>query len=214
MVCIWTKLRFQIEKTTEVFIYCETTLFIFTETCRCPSRIFVNWMHVPPLCAKRDGEEPTGLVPEVLRNMVLHGCGSCHENKTTKIMYHEESFSVQNMISTVNKDPQINLPITVRPRMPSAGEGWVFLPVIEVAGFAFLTRKPSTDAYAKYLASSVLVRWPVFVMMFVMFVTSGLAVWTVVRTLLSKCYCVTHLDHIRSRKAEPRRVVISQVVYA
>ena len=214
MVCIWTKLRFQIEKTTEVFKYCETTLFIFTETCRCPSRIFVNWMHVPPLCTKRDGEEPTGLVPEVLRNMVLHGCGSCHENKTTKIMYHEESFSVQNMISTVNKDPQINLPITVRPRMPSAGEGWVFLPVIEVAGFAFLTRKPSTDAYAKYLASSVLVRWPVFVMMFVMFVTSGLAVWTVVRTLLSKCYCVTHLDHIRSRKAEPRRVVISQVVYA
>jgi len=63
--------------------------------------------------------------------------------------------------------------------MPSAGEGWVFLPLMEVAGFAFLTRKPSPDAYARYLASSFLLRWPVFVMMFVMFVTSGLAVWTV-----------------------------------
>jgi len=111
--------------------------------------------------------------------MVLYGCGTCHENKTTKIIYHEESSSVQNMISTVNEDLQINLPITVKPGMPSTGEGWVFLPVVEVAGFAFLTRKPSTDAYARYLASSVLVRWPVFVMMFLMFVTFGLAVWTV-----------------------------------
>ena len=145
-------------------------------------------MHVPPLCVKRDGEEPTGLVPEVLRHMVLHGCGSCRENITTEIIYHEGSHSVQNMISTINEDPQINLPITVKPRMPSAGEGWVLLPMLEVAGFAFLTRKPSTDAYARYLASSVLVRWPVFVMMLVMFVTFGLAVWTVVRTLLSKCY--------------------------
>ena len=145
----------------------------------------MNWMHVPPLCVKRDGEEPTGLVPELLHHMVLHGCGTCHENKTTNIIYNEESFSVQNMISTVNDDPQINLPITVKPTMPSAGEGWVFLPVVEVAGFAFLTRKPSTDAYARYLASSVLVRWPVLAMMFVLFVTFGLAVWTVVRTLLS-----------------------------
>lgn len=144
-------------------------------------------MHVPPLCVKRDGEEPTGLVPEVLRHMVLHGCGTCHENKTTKIIYQDESTSLQNMISKVNESPQINLPITVKPRMPSAGEGWVFLPVVEVAGFAFLTRKPSTDAYARYLASSVLVRWPVFVMMLVMVITSGLAVWTVVRTLLFKC---------------------------
>lgn len=176
-------------------------MFIFTETCRCPSRIFVNWMHVPPLCARRDGEEPTGLVPEVLRHMVLYGCGTCHENKTTKIIYHEESSSVQNMISTVNEDLQINLPITVKPGMPSTGEGWVFLPVVEVAGFAFLTRKPSTDAYARYLASSVLVRWPVFVMMFVMFVTFGLAVWTVVRTLLSKCYWVALVGLARSRQA-------------
>lgn len=211
---MWTKLRFQIEKTAEIFKYSETALFIFIETCRCPSRIFVNWMHVPPLCVKRDGEEPTGLVPEVLHHMILHGCGSCHKNKTTKIIYHEESFSVRNMISTVNEDPQINLPITVRLRMPSAGEGWVFLPLMEVAGFAFLTRKPSPDAYARYLASSFLLRWPVFVMMFVMFVTSGLAVWTVVRTLLSKCFCVMHLDHIRSRQTEPRRFVISQVVFA
>ena len=164
-------------------------LFIFTETCRCPNRIFVNWIHAPPLCVKRDGEEPTGLVPEVLRDMVLHGCGTCHENKTPpKIIYHEESSSLQNMIGTVNEGPQINLPITVKPGMPSAGEEWVFLPMVEVAGFAFLTRKPSTDVYARYLASSVLVRWPVFVMMLVMFIMFGLAIWTVVRTLLSKCY--------------------------
>ena len=84
-------------------------------------------MHVPPLCVKRDGEEPTGLVPEVLRHMVLHGCGTCHENKTTKIIYQDESTSLQNMISKVNESPQINLPITVKPRMPSAGEEWVFL---------------------------------------------------------------------------------------
>jgi len=174
----YTKYKLQVAAMTERGLgpYIEA---VYVETCRCPSRIFVNWMHVPPLCVRRDGEEPTGLVPEVLRHMVLYGCGTCHENKTTKIIYHEESSSVQNMISTVNEDLQINLPITVKPGMPSAGEGWVFLPVVEVAGFAFLTRKPSTDAYARYLASSVLVRWPVFVMMFVMFVTFGLAVWTV-----------------------------------
>lgn len=152
-------------------------------------------MHVPPFCVKRDGEEPTGLIPDLLRHMVLYGCGTCHENKTIKIIYQEESSSVQNMIGTVNEYPQINLPITVKPRMPSAGEGRVFLPVVEVAGFAFLTRKPRTDAYARYLASSVLVRWPVFVMMFVMFVTFGLAVWTVVSMLL----LVTLADHAKSR---------------
>lgn len=145
-------------------------------------------MHVPPLCVKREGEEPTGLVPDVLRHMVFHGCGTCHQNKTTKIIYQDESTSLQSMIRMANEGPQINLPITVKHRMPSAGEGWVFLPVVEVAGFAFLTRKPSTDAYARYLASSVLVRWPVFVMMLVMFIASGLAVWTVVRTLLFKFY--------------------------
>ena len=142
-------------------------------------------MHVPPFCVKREGEEPTGLVPEVLRDMALHGCGTCHENKATKIIYHEESSSLQNMISTVNEGPQINLPITVKTGMPSAGEGWVFLPMVEVAGFAFLTRKPSTDVYARYLASSVLARWPVFVMMLVMFITCGLAVWTVVRIFIT-----------------------------
>ena len=148
--------------------------------------MFVNWMHAPPLCVKRDGEEPTGLVPEMLRPMVLHGCGTCHENRTTKIIYQDESTSLQNMISKVIDGPHINLPITVKPRMPAAGEGWVFLPVVEVAGFAFLTRKPSTDAYARYLASSLLVRWPVLVMMLAMFITFGLAVWTVVRTFLFK----------------------------
>ena len=163
-------------------------IFIFTETCRCPGRILVNWMHVPPLCVKRDGEEPTGLVPEMLSHMVLHGCGTCHDNKTTKVVYQDESTSLQIMISKVNEGPQINLPLTVTPKMPSAGEGWVFLPVMEVTGFAVLTRKPSTDAYARHLAASILVRWPVFVMMLVMFITFGLAVWTVVRTLLFICY--------------------------
>lgn len=152
---------------------------ILPETCRCHSEIFVNWMHAPPLCAKDGEKAPSGLIPDLLNDMIPRVCGTCHGHNTTKIIFRERS-SVQNMIGALSEHHQLSLPTSLKPKMPHEGEGWVFLPLVEVSGFAFLTRKPSVDAYARFLASSVMVRWPAFVMMFVMYFTFGLAVWTVV----------------------------------
>ncbi|XP_078380263.1 uncharacterized protein LOC144663223 [Oculina patagonica] len=151
---------------------------VYVETCRCHRRIFVNWMHTPPLCVKRGEDTPTGLIPNLLHDMLPYACGTCHDNQTTEIIFRERS-STQNMIGSLSERYQLNVPISLKPKLPRVGDGWVFLPVVEVAGFAVLTRKPTGDAYARYLASSVMVRWPAFVMMIVMYLTFGLAVWTV-----------------------------------
>ena len=137
-------------------------------------------MHAPPLCVKSDNNTPTGQIPDLLHDVLHHVCGTCHGH-TTEIIFRERS-SAQNMIGALNEPNQLNVPTSLKPKMPQMGEGWAFLPVVEVAGFAFLTRKPSGDEYARCLASSVMVRWPAFVMMVLMYFTFGLAVWTVVRS--------------------------------
>ncbi|KAJ7376073.1 hypothetical protein OS493_037078 [Desmophyllum pertusum] len=158
---------------------------IHAETCRCPRKIFVSWMEVRPLCFNdpANGTIPAGLLPELLDDMILYVCGTCHEHKRTEIIFKEDNSNVQDSSSTLSEHIQLNLPIRMEPKVPFVGEGWAFLPVVEVAGFAFLTRKPSTDAYARQLGSSVLYCWPAFVMLFVMYFAFGLTVWTVERNV-------------------------------
>ena len=139
-------------------------------------------MEVRPLCFNdpANGTIPAGLLPELLDDMILYVCGTCHEHKRTEIIFKEDNSNVQDISSTLSEHIQLNLPIRMEPKVPFVGEGWAFLPVVEVAGFAFLTRKPSTDAYARQLGSSVLYCWPAFVMMSVMYLTFGFAIWPVV----------------------------------
>lgn len=168
-------------------------LFLFlSETCRCPHKFFVNWVQAPPLVMSLNnsvngsGMSPAGLLPALLSDMIAHSCGVCHAHKRTVIIFTKEKASIHNMTSALNDHSQLNLPISMAPNVPFVREGWVFLPVVEVAGIAVLMRKPNTEAYAGQLGSSVLLLWPVICMMLALYCVFGLAVWSVVsRWILS-----------------------------
>lgn len=126
------------------------------------------------------GTSPAGLLPALLPDMIAHSCGVCHAHKKTVIIFTKEKASILNMTSALNDHSQLNLPISMAPNVPFVREGWVFLPVVEVAGIAVLMRKPNTEAYAGQLGSSVLLLWPVICMMLALYCVFGLAVWSVV----------------------------------
>ena len=112
--------------------------------------------------------------------MIRHVCGTCRQHTRTEIIFKEANSSSQNITGSLNHHIQLNLPVRIASQEPTKGEGLGLLPVVEVPGFAFVIRKPSTDAYAVFIASCVLSCWPAFVMMLVMYFTFGLAAWTVV----------------------------------
>lgn len=155
------------------------------ETCRCPNKFFVHWVQSPPLITSfndsviGNGTTPAGLLPQLLADMITHACGVCHARERTVVIFREEKPDVQNITSSLNEHTQLNLPISMAPNVPFVREGWVFLPVMEVAGIAVLMRKPNTGMYAGKLGSSILLLWPIFVLMFALYCAVGLAMWSV-----------------------------------
>lgn len=123
---------------------------------------------------------PTGLLPALLPDMIADSCGVCHAHKRTVIIFTKEKASIHKMTSSLNDHSQLNLPISMAPNVPFVREGWVFLPVVEVAGVAVLMRKPNTGAYAGQLGSSVLLLWPIICLMLALYFALGLAVWILV----------------------------------
>ena len=126
------------------------------------------------------GTSPAGLLPALLSDMIAASCGVCHAHKRTVIIFRKEKASIHDMTSSLNDHSQLNLPISMAPNVPFVREGWVFLPVVEVAGVAVLMRKPNTGAYAGQLGSSVLLLWPIICVMLALYCALGLAVWTLV----------------------------------
>ncbi|XP_074634158.1 uncharacterized protein LOC141892721 isoform X1 [Acropora palmata] len=153
------------------------------ETCRCPHKFFVNWVQAPPLIMNLNNSvnesrtSPTGLLPALLPDMIADSCGVCHAHKRTVIIFTKEKASIHKMTSSLNDHSQLNLPISMAPNVPFVREGWVFLPVVEVAGVAVLMRKPNTGAYAGQLGSSILLLWPIICVMLALYFALGLAVW-------------------------------------
>ena len=140
-------------------------------------------MQASPLCLKNNdanGITPAGMIPDLLPDMIAYACGTCHEHKRTAIVFKEEKASIHNITSTLSAHTQLNLPISMAPNMPFVREEWVFLPVVEVVGIAFLMRKPTIGVYAKQLGTSVQQRWPLVLTMFVLYFVFGLAVWNAV----------------------------------
>ncbi|XP_058941920.2 uncharacterized protein [Pocillopora verrucosa] len=155
---------------------------ILIETCRCPKKIYVNWVKLPQLCVTQHSQNkkvPGGVFPELVYEMIHHVCGTCHQYERTEIIFNEVNGSFEDMTSAPDELMHLNMPIKILPQEPTSGEGWRLLPLVEVPGFVLVMRKPSTDTYAVFLKSSVLGCWPAFAMMFAMYLTFGLATWTV-----------------------------------
>ncbi|XP_022807114.1 uncharacterized protein LOC111344167 [Stylophora pistillata] len=153
------------------------------KTCRCPKKIYVNWVKLPQLCVTQSTEKskvPGGLFPKLVCDMIRHVCGTCHQHKRTEIIFNQVNGSFEDMTGVHNEHIHLNMPITILPQVPISGEGWRLLPVVEVPGFALVTRKPSVNTFAVILQSSVLSCWPLFAMMLTMQFMFGLAVWVVV----------------------------------
>ena len=157
--------------------------FVPLDTCRCPVRLLANWLQAPPLYFKARATNvtsPIGLLPARLQHVIDHVCGTCHGHKRTEVVYRQQNNSLQALTSSMTAHVQLYLPISMVPRMPFEMPEWAFLPMVEVAGLAVITRKISTEVYSSKLGSSLLERWPVFVVLFVLYVTIGIVVWTLV----------------------------------
>ena len=117
--------------------------------------------------------------------MIHHVCGTCHQYERTEIIFNEVNGNFEDITSAPDELMHLNMPIKILPQEPTSGEGWKLLPLVEVPGFVLVMRKPSTDTYTVFLKSSVLGCWPAFAVMFAMYLTFGLATWTVVSEALT-----------------------------
>ncbi|XP_032219778.2 uncharacterized protein LOC5519070 isoform X1 [Nematostella vectensis] len=147
------------------------------ETCRCPKFMTAAWSPVPPYTVDTGQPVPSGIIPEILSNMLVLICETCKEFNTTTLMYTPmPSRSKRNTNPAATEMADFAFPLRESRAVKSEKDS-PYIPLLEVPGFAYLTTKKSQQVYARQVASSVFQCWPIMVLSLAMTLVVGCIIW-------------------------------------
>jgi hypothetical protein len=141
------------------------------------------WSPVPPYAVASETSTPSGLIPQILSDMVGYSCGECLNHGRSQIIYQLDSHGSTRGIRETDFDrDEVDFIFPIRQskdrQTPTSLE--FYIPLLEVPGFAFLTSVKSEMAYARQVASSVFHCWPIVAISLAMTVVSGFTLWLLV----------------------------------
>lgn len=156
--------------------------FNFPATCRCQKFLKALWSPLPPYAVKTETGIPTGMIPKLLGTMIDNSCGFCYEHNQSKIIYQLKTNRKRRKLQfDENDDADFVFPIRKQDKS-SRDDSQVYIPLLEVPGFAFLTSVKTKQEYATQVATSVFDCWPVLAISLAMTLLSGVILWVVVST--------------------------------
>jgi len=122
------------------------------------------------------------MIPKLLGTMIDTSCGFCHEHNQTKIIYQLKSGRKRRELQFDDMD-NADFVFPIRKQEKTArDESEVYIPLLEVPGFAFLTSVKTKQEYATQVATSIFNCWPMLAISLAMALLSGVLLWGVVRT--------------------------------
>lgn len=185
---------------------------LFLATCRCNPIMKALWSPVPPYAALSPSSNPTGLIPQLLSDMVSYSCGQCSEHDGSRIIYQLDSQTFFRGIRDTEMDRDkvdFIFPVRQSKDRQTAINGEYYIPLLEVPGFAFLTSVKTEMAYARQVASSVLNCWPIVAISLSMTFVSGFFLW-----ILVSCLICTSKDNREKRLLmRPFQLTFQEVVF-
>ena len=165
-------------------------MFFFVEKCKCPKHIIANWYDIPPYIKDNGvGQDPSGLFPLLLQEIVPRCCGNCSGGDgPSEIVYHvkrQSNLVAIKDIKNLDSPDSITFPINGKKDDRWYQNDYKFMPLISSPGVAFIVvdEPPGTSANAVF--NSVLSGWPVLLLTLLMALLSGIIMWGLVSIIHS-----------------------------
>ena len=167
----------------------------FSEKCKCPKVIKANWYDIPPYI-KDNGhdQEPSGLFPLLLKDIVPVCCGNCSGGDGRSVISYanrrDNLVAIKN-IRNFDVNDTITFPISGYKDDRLYQNEYKFMPLVSSPGVAFIVvdEPPGTSANAVF--NSVLSGWPVLLLTLLMALLSGIIMWTLVSASYHRLnYCL------------------------
>ncbi|XP_028409023.1 uncharacterized protein LOC114531609 [Dendronephthya gigantea] len=148
--------------------------------CHCPKNISTNWLHMPPFVINEgNGNEPTGIFPELIKKIIEKCCGNCTMGHgTSNVEYgipKETSIDFKNAIAS-REVVHVSFPISGK-EIDDEYKGEYFRPLFSSPGVAVLVMKEDPSESAKAILASVISAYPVLLLTVVMAWLAGIAMW-------------------------------------
>lgn len=171
----------------EVIYTSYTSVFVPTETCPCPKALYTNWAELPPYVTKPvNNESPQGIVGSLVEEMILKSCGICRDGYGPTVLNFSHSgkgrVAYKRTINAVREDvdhrTQVSFPIIGAMDDAKFQREYVFVPLVESPGIAFIT--VSQDTSSTSAISAIIQYLPLYLFCLTMAYAAGIIVWALV----------------------------------
>lgn len=158
-----------------------------TETCPCPKVLYTNWADLPPYVTEAvNNHSPQGIIGTLVEEMLLKSCGICTNGYRRTVLNFTNngkgSAAYKRTMNTVREDvdhrTQVSFPIIGAMDDAKFQREYVFVPIVESPGFAFITF--SQDGSSTSAISAVIQYLPLYLFCLIMAYAAGIIVWALV----------------------------------
>ena len=174
-----------------MIIQMEVILFLHpTATCKCPANILLNWFSNPPYVVNSPGQQMTGIMGNLVKEMIQASCDKC-SNEEPKIFAYQ-SMSGENPVKksavevkqSIGSEFHVSFPIFGYSTITRYMESHVFILFIESSGSATIIRN-EIDYAAKTVNAfkSIGNIWPMYLITVLMTGVFGIVIWAAVSTI-------------------------------
>ena len=178
--------------------FCNFNFVWFSEKCKCPKIIKANWYDIPPYIKDNGpGQEPSGLFPLLLKEIVPVCCGNCSEGDGPSMISYanrRDNLIAIKDIRNFDVNDTITFPISGYKDDRLYQSEYKFMPLVSSPGVAFIVvdEPPGTSANAVF--NSVLSGWPVLLLTLLMALLSGIIMWALVSASYHRLiYCLFNI---------------------
>ncbi|XP_032222948.2 uncharacterized protein LOC116604538 [Nematostella vectensis] len=156
-------------------------------TCKCPKNLQTNWWTLPPyLVADAQSPSPSGIFGPLVKQMIDYACGLCVNGHNDTIVHFQtsglgrpaEKSSQLAVIEDIDDTTDISFPIAGHKDELRYMEKYVYLPLVQSPGIAFIAHKQDAgQQQADAISSSILACWPVTALFILMCYIVGVILW-------------------------------------
>eukprot|EP00795_Rhopilema_esculentum_P001382 gene1382-15786_t len=159
---------------------------VIAETCKCPSKIFVNWHEKSPYLLKSPSRKISGIFKEIADKMIRKSCGTCN-GVSPNVNYYispsgesPEKSSEAKCLAKLGLGYHITFPVFGRAEIRNFMDHHIFVLLVQSGGSAMIV-SGAIDYAAKTLNAlkSVQSTWPMVLISILMCIVFGILLWSV-----------------------------------
>ncbi|XP_032241204.2 uncharacterized protein LOC5515526 isoform X2 [Nematostella vectensis] len=159
---------------------------IIAKTCRCPAHLYTSWTSYPPYVNSTGSDNVGGIFGTILQEMIDTICEECtNSHKRTTLHFDRDSRgdlaekgSLLGVKIGIDEHTNIAFPVSGRTDDSRYQKKFIFLPLVQAPGIAFITRPQGS--YTKVsLMAAIISCWPVVVLAFAMACLAGIVIWLI-----------------------------------